>query len=64
MADTYNLDRRFTVLLDRRLVDAIRAASSNKYTRPSAYIREAVVDRLRAEGVVISPSTVESLEAA
>lgn len=46
-----NLDVRFTVLLDRCLADAIKAAARNKYKKPSAYIRDAVRESLKADGI-------------
>ena len=53
MASTDSLDVRFTVLLDRKLADAIRDAAGEQYKKPSAYIREAVRERLKADGIDI-----------
>jgi metal-responsive CopG/Arc/MetJ family transcriptional regulator len=51
MAGPNSLNVRFTVLLDQRLADAIRDAAENEFTKPSAYVREAVRERLKAEGI-------------
>ena len=51
MEDTNVLNRRFTVLLDDKLISAIRAATADTYTKPSAYIRQAVAERLKRDGV-------------
>jgi hypothetical protein len=58
MEKTNSLNVRFTVLLDQRLADAIRDAADNNYKKPSAYIREAVRDRLKADGVDLRKEVV------
>jgi hypothetical protein len=58
MASTNSLTVRFTVLLDQCLADAIRDAADNSYKKPSAYIREAVRERLKADGIDLRKEVV------
>jgi hypothetical protein len=51
MEQTNRLDARFTVLLERRLLDAIVSASSNHYCRPSTYVRQAIAEKLQRDGI-------------
>ena len=51
MDKTNLLDARFTVLLERRLLDAITAASRNHYCRPSTYVRQAIAEKLQRDGI-------------